>query len=553
MNIQGSAFKYVEHMIRNTVGVKALLLDKETLNFISVAATKTELYSNEVAIIEELSSRLQKPIDPQVQSISCVCILRPTNSNVDMLCQELRSPHFSKYALYFTNTVPDYLFHQIATADTNMIIDSFQEVFLDFSALGTRLFSSNMPDISDFRLNPSGKSGISTKISESLFAAICCLRAIPIVRYDGNSESCKIIANILQSMINNNNSLFNSSKDDKVNVLILDRRNDPVTPLLHYFYYLPILHDLFYIDNNVISLNKKDQLIIDERCDPETEKINTMYLEEAGNAINQRFDTFKSVQKQIKDQNVVSMNEKALHVLQSSSAITYSKTHMELYQAMHRKVVSDNLLDITGLEQIMATVNDSQEQCEQFCNLISGKCSNFNALRLALIYCLHYEKSGDELIGRVMNALEQKSGFSQDELKYAQTLIRIAGQDKRTFDIFSNRSLIAKFKGGLKSSTAKSQFEMYKIPLEDLLKDVKEKRLDQNRYPFADSKMQNSHSYKTIVYIVGGATYAEHCAITRMTEPKAEGRPGFQFVLGGTTIHNAETFIRYEVAPFTHI
>ncbi|OHT13972.1 Vacuolar protein sorting-associated protein 45 [Tritrichomonas foetus] len=549
MNIQLSVFRYLEHIFRDTsVGVKALLLDPETLAYISVAMSKTELYTHEVVLIEQLSQRVRKPADPQVAALSCYCLLRPTNDNIDLLCEELQNPHFSKYALFFTNTITDSQLHQLASRDTNTLIENFQEVFVDFSALGTRLFSLNMPDISEFRKNPQ-LSEQSSRIAEGLFAAICSVRGKPIIRYDKNSEVTKTIATGLSQLVSSNGDLFNNSRDDSVVVLILDRRNDPVTPLLHFFYYLPIIHDLFTIKNNIIEIGRK-QFIIDERSDPETERIDTMYLEDAGNAIRQRFDGIKAINEQVKSEKIATMNEKALKVLQGNNEITYANTHLELYQALHQKVIQDGLLDITSLEQIIATVNDAGDQCQQFCDLIqSPSCSKENALRLALVYVLHYEKSDPDYISRVLGALESRGPWHQQEMRYAQVLTRIAGQDLRSGDIFSNRSLMAKFKKGLKSSTAKSQFEMYHPPLETILQAIKDKKLDPNQYPFIDNK--RGDSYKVIVFCVGGATYAELGVVTNMSKKRTESGIGHQFILGGTTVHNAASFLDFEVKPFT--
>lgn len=547
MNIQLAGFRYLKHIFsESAVGVKALLLDQDTLEYISVAMSKTELYTYEVVLIEQLAQRVHKPADPQVASLTCYCLVRPTQENIDLICEELAKPSFAKYALFFTNSIPDSMMHQMASHDSRSLIESCQEVYLDFSALGTRLFSLNIQDISNLRKNTS-LNNYSYRIIEGLYAAICSLSLKPIIRYDKSSELTGIIANGLSQVVASNNDLFSNHRDDSALVLILDRRNDPVTPLLHFFYYLPILHDLFKIQNDIITIGQ-DSFVIDERNDPETEKVDTMYLYDAGQAIHQRSQMIKQVNEQVKDSNVVSMNEKALKVLQGSNDLTYANTHLSLFESLSSKITQENLHDITLLEQVVATSNDANEQCQQICEIInSPQCSNKNALRLALVYALHYEKSKPDLIGRVINALDQRGPWLNQEMKYARTLVNIAGQDKRSGDIFSNKSLMSKFKKGFKNLTEnRYQYELYRPPLEDLLKSVKEKKLDLNQYPYAkDSK--RGEPQKVIVFFVGGATYMEHVTVTNMSDKNGSG---YQFVLGGTTIHNADSFLQFEVEPF---
>ena len=47
-----------------------------------------------------------------------------------------------------------------------------------------------------------------------------------------------------------------------------------------------------------------------------------------------------------------------------------------------------------------------------------------------------------------------------------------------------------------------------------------------------------------IVYIIGGATYAEHCVVTALSDNTHD------IILGGSFIHNAQTFIENEILPY---
>lgn len=542
MNIQLAAFRYLEYIFHeSSVGVKALLLDSETLAYISVAMTKTELYTNEVVLIEELADRVRKPADPQVASLTCYCLIRPTQENVDLICQELNNPSFAKYALFFTNSIDDSLMHQIASNDSRSLVENCQEVFIDFSALGTRLFSLNIKDISNLRKNPA-LGEYSDRIILQLFAAICSLRLKPVIRYDKSSDLAGIIANGLSQVVIHNNDLFQNHRDDNALVLILDRRNDPITPLLHFFFYLSSVHDLFGIENNIVTIGL-NQYIFDERNDPETEKIGPMYLEEAQISIAARNDNYTKLRKQIQDTQEQDLTEKAIKIQQSSKEKNYTDNNLTLSEAFFQKIKSDNLFNITSLEQYIASSDDAGKQFNLLNELItSSKCAPLDALRVSLIFMLRYEKSEPRMISEILAALSSKYQWSGQEMEYGNALLAIAGEAKRAGDIFSNKNTIVKFIKNIKNLNEKSQFEMYHPPLENILKDIKEGKLDQKQYPFIGKK---SEPRKVIIFIIGGATYIEHMLVTKFSDKKT-----FQFILGGTTIHNANSFLKYEVEPF---
>lgn len=53
-------------------------------------------------------------------------------------------------------------------------------------------------------------------------------------------------------------SLFDTNRPDPPTLLLLDRRNDPVTPLLHQWTYQAQVHELLGITNNVVILPGTD-------------------------------------------------------------------------------------------------------------------------------------------------------------------------------------------------------------------------------------------------------------------------------------------------------
>ena len=86
MNVQQSAFLYLKKILDSvTPGVKVLVLDGDTLNFVSIALTKTELLENEVVLVEELKIRANKGDDPSTAAMNCIIFVRPSSENIQLI------------------------------------------------------------------------------------------------------------------------------------------------------------------------------------------------------------------------------------------------------------------------------------------------------------------------------------------------------------------------------------------------------------------------------------------------------------------------------------
>ena len=167
--------------------------------------------------------------------------------------------------------------------------------------------------------------------------------------------------------------------------------------------------------------------------------------------------------------------------------------------------------------------------------------------RLVLIFALHYEKSNSaNLINKMLETLEAKSVWHNNEMKYVDGIIRVMGDNQRGHeDLFQNRTGFTKFARGIKSivQVEKSAYEMYKCLLSRILQRMRDGKLSEQDYPYA-TKSQPTKTGRIIVFYVGGATYEEMRVASEIS------RPGFDVIVGGTTVHSAESFLKYEVAPY---
>lgn len=92
---------------------------------------------------------------------------------------------------------------------------------------------------------------------EGLTALLLSLKKKPIIRYEKMSGMArKLSSEILYSM-ESQKELWDFRKTQSVPLLlILDRRNDPVTPLLSQWTYQAMVHELIGIDNGRVNLSE---------------------------------------------------------------------------------------------------------------------------------------------------------------------------------------------------------------------------------------------------------------------------------------------------------
>lgn len=90
MDPRAVATDYIRQLISEPPGLKALLLDDETIRIISLLYTQSELLSSEVVLIDKLSNPPNRPLT----HITAIVFIRPTAENVHVLRTQLRHPNF---------------------------------------------------------------------------------------------------------------------------------------------------------------------------------------------------------------------------------------------------------------------------------------------------------------------------------------------------------------------------------------------------------------------------------------------------------------------------
>lgn len=87
-------------------------------------------------------------------------------------------------------------------------------------------------------------------------SVLLSLKKKPLIRYERASPMAKRLAHEIQHNIQQEGQLFDFRRPDTPPILlVLDRRNDPVTPLLTQWTYQAMVHDLLGIHHGRVDMS----------------------------------------------------------------------------------------------------------------------------------------------------------------------------------------------------------------------------------------------------------------------------------------------------------
>lgn len=262
--------------------MKILLLDNETVPIISSATSQSALLNHSVY----LTDRLDNPNREKMRHLRCLCFLRPSSDSVQFLIDELREPKYGEYHICelfclssfikqvlsvwvriltdtdFSNIIKKSSLERLAEADDHEVVKGVLEYFADFLVINPDLCSLPSPlnQTTARRLFSSSPELWSqdslSRTTEAVMALMLSLRKKPLIRYEKNSLLCKKLATEVRYAMTQEEQLFDFRKSDTQPILLLvDRREDPVTPLLTQWTYQAMVHELLVIENGRVDLS----------------------------------------------------------------------------------------------------------------------------------------------------------------------------------------------------------------------------------------------------------------------------------------------------------
>lgn len=564
MDVVSAVSGYISKMVSagdtavgsSSAKMKILLLDSETVSIVSTAITQSALLNHEVYLVDRLDNASRE----KMRHLRCICFIRPSPGSIQHLIDEFRDPKYGEYVIYFSNVIRKSSLERLAEADNNEVVKAIQEYFADYIVVNPDLLNldlgfpkqrlwGNSPDV----WNPDALQ----RCTEGVIALLLSLKKKPLIRYEKNSLMAKKLATEVRYQMTQEEQLFDFRKTDTPPILlILDRRDDPITPLLTQWTYQAMVHELLGIYNGKVDLSdvpdvrpELKEIVLSQDQDSFFKKNMYLNFGDLGGNIKEYVEQYQSKTKNnAAIESIADMKRFVEDFPEFRKLSGNVSKHVTLVGELSRRVGADGLLDVSELEQSLACNDSHANDVKSVQRLISSpQIPADSKLRLVALYSLRYEKHPSNALPMLLDLLTAAGNVPARRVDSVTRLLAyyhslqaapIAGGFS---DLFESSSIFSgardRFKG-LKG--VENVYTQHSPRLEATLQNLIKARLKEQQYPFVEGGgTTRDKPQDVMVFIVGGATYEE----AKMVAQVNASSPGVRVVLGATSIQNSTTFL----------
>lgn len=338
-------------------------------------------------------------------------------------------------------------------------------------------------------------------------------------------------------------------------MLLIDRRDDPVTPLLNEWTFQAMTHELIGIKKNRVKLktykdsDSDSDVVLSIATDSFFASHWNSNFGDLGIAIKEYVEAYQhQTQSTAKVESIDEMRSFIDRYPEFRKLSGNVSKHVAIVHELSRLVDLNGLLDISLLEQSIACSDNKTEHLKSVLDrLRSSTVPKFEKLRLVLLYALRYET--DSYIHNLKDEL-RKSGIDESQVGIVDAILSHAGSRRRTSELFQKKDLfqIAKnvvqrgFKGIPNVYTQHMPYIVSVVGslIKGRLRETQFMLIPNPTSPprYTGTSSSTDRPSEIVVFIVGGATFGEASALYNLGL-----QHNVRVILGGTTIHNSKTFL----------
>lgn len=386
------------------IRAKVLLVDQHTMPIISMSYTQSQLLQQDVVLIEMIENF--RNLSP-MKHLNCVIYVKPTRELMSKVCEELLNPHYNHYQVFFNNSVSKNDIEKLAEADEQEVVNQVIELYQDYSVANDNLYTLS---ISESSLIPRHTQTIQE--ATSLVSLLLSLKKCPIVRYETSSLESKRLASEILYYINSNlnNNLFddlNKTSDVPPTLLILDRKSDPITPLVLPWTYQSMIHELIGINRNMVDLkDSSEQLTLSETQDKFFRETMYMNYGDLTDRFQKYVDEYKKQTKQtsienLKTQDLSEFKRILTRFPEFKKLSNNILKHLNIISEIDKQISEQNLWAVGELQQTIACGLENHQNIKtKLMDLISDHTvSTQNKVKLLMLYVAKFPNHQSDLGG----------------------------------------------------------------------------------------------------------------------------------------------------------
>ncbi|KAG0293718.1 vacuolar sorting protein VPS33/slp1 [Linnemannia gamsii] len=563
---------------------KIVILDAKTNKIVLSACKMFDIMDRNVTLVEMLESKRQA-----YTSLEAVYLLTPCMESVQRLMDDY--PNDSPTGKYkaahvlFTAPLEDRLFDRLTKSPVSKYIKTLRELFMDFTAIESRVFSLESPSSFYTLYSPAKKMELAAEmdsIAKQLVSVVATLGDFPSIRYfrppeteDGKRTQSMRLAGLLQSELE---AYVRSNQDmaGQGTILILDRSIDITAAIVHEFTYQAMANDLLPIEDgtkytynieNGDGTTEAVSVVIDESDQVFTD-IRHAHIVETASTLTSKFNQFVAENEALRgDKDKVAslrnMKDQLANLPQFQDMKAKYSTHIHIAKECMRIFEESKINELGLVEQQLATGETveghlpKQVLAEMVPFLDDPDVSGMDKARLLMLYmiCRGGLKNEDreQLLGhaRMSNdnveairnlgllGVNTERGGSAPRSKKKPFYPRKKPEDEeQPFDlsryITKAKKIVEEHINGTLDAT------LYPYTTEAPVQDSADatRSLRKTAQPAWEKKRPNVKGSRLMIFIAGGVTYSEIRAMYELCHSM-----GRDIVIGSTHIITPRQFI----------
>jgi len=608
--------EYVTKAVSAVKGMKAMILDSQTTSIVGLVYSQSALIHRDVFLVEQLGvvssameaetaeeflmarklrrgaivSTEQVGINEQkMHHLTAIVIVQPNATTLQQLGVLLKSPRYNEYHIFFTNILPTGFLESLVDLDVNNFIHGVHEYYADFFAVTPSFFHFNADAKTAAQMlaanehYASKSAWMSDRDLQGLLSLMLSLKKRPDIRYLAGSAACKKLAYDLVHVMQSEQELFTFHQDPTL-LLLLDRREDAVTPLLTQWTYQAMVHELLGIEHNRVNLNKDATTASDSgltssdahrptslksREERSQDALHDVVLSSESDEFfrTSMFANFGElgirIKKLVAEFQAATKTQSKLETIEDMQRFvdnypqfklqsgTVSK-HVSVMGEISKAVNQRKLLTVSAAEQEIVCGTEHDEAYEKLMRVMEDREIHVeDKLRCVMLYALRYAAHTSSNLPTLLSLLRahaRVSGYSDRIVEAVDRLLAYNGSHSRTWPLFGDADSNAlSLKNVVKSIQSNVRgvdniYTQHRSLMYEMVPLLMAGELKTSHFPFVEAGNPRTIYRRIIVYMVGGVTYEEYTSIeSLLASPRF--RHQFTAIVGGSCIHNSRTFL----------
>lgn len=275
-----------------------------------------------------------------------------------------------------------------------------------------------------------------------MFSLCMSLRRVPNITYSTVSKTGQKIAERLSSRLER--EYTQNHKDflqENLELLIFDRKEDPITPLIYNWSYVPLVNEFIGIESNSVKLNGKLEVFSRQSDDSFLDKNCHKNFGEFTLDLSQQLEKLEKDKSGARIESLTEMQNALDKIGDKSKEVTQMKKHSEIYRIVNESIQGGDIYGVSQLQQDIITDNNKTGQFKDLLNMLAKKnVTSLDKLKLVMLYCLKYHDDVERVNGlqRAIAAQNLPSGVVNTILEYASI------NKRNTSELFSVNDILEK-------------------------------------------------------------------------------------------------------------